>query len=236
MPSLLRLGSSCAVLLTALGRAAAASAAAAAHASSAGAVEGTPPSSSDDGKKNEAHLSELFYTSAQVGVQYVGLEQLHLTKELFPSTVRTVDVGPEFGVAAGIRLVFVTLGARFQYGAFRDWDLWSLGAETALRVPLGSLEPYLMLGAGYARLGRVQSSSMRVHAQGYNVRLGLGADYYFTHMFSLGAGLSGELIGLTRPGVDLNRSTGSVNQDVYQLDGSALGIALTGALAVGFHL
>ena len=92
-------------------------------------------------KKPTAHLSELLYTSAQVGVQYVGLEQLHLTKELFPTTVRTVDVGPEVGIAAGIRLVFVTLGARFQYGAFRDWDLWSLGAETALRVPLGSLSP-----------------------------------------------------------------------------------------------
>ena len=121
-------------------------------------------------------------------------------------------------------------------GRFEIRDLWSLGAETALRVPLGSLEPYLMLGAGYSRLGRVQSGSVRVHAQGYNVRLGLGADYYFNHVVSLGAGLSGELIGLTRPGVDLNRATGSVNEDVYQLDGSALGIALTGAIAVGFHL
>ena len=184
--------------------------------------------------QSESHLSELFYVNADLGPQYVGLQQLHLTKDLVPSTVHATDVGPAVGVGAGVRLVFITIGPRFRYGSFRDWDLWSLDAEVGLRVPLGALEPWLLVGAGYSKLGRLQERSVRV--QGYDIRLGMGVDYYFDRMFSLGGGITGDVLGMTRPGVDLNEQTGSVDADVYKLDGSSVGIALVGSVTAGFHL
>ncbi len=97
--------------------------------------------SSANGESNR-HLSELLYVNAEGGAEYVGFQQLHLTHELFPSSIRTVDVGPAVGVGAGVRILFLTIGPRFRYGVFQDWDLWSLDAEAGLRIPLGSVEPW----------------------------------------------------------------------------------------------
>ena len=75
---------------------------------------------------------------------------------------------------------------------------------------------------------------MRV--QGYDIRLSLGLDYYFTKAFSIGGAASAEVLGMTRPGVDLNQATGSVSQDVYKLDGSSVGVAIMASAGVGVHL
>jgi hypothetical protein len=180
------------------------------------------------------HISEFFYLTPEVGAQYVGLETLHLTRELLPSQIHTADVGPVVGVAAGFRLFFVTLGPRFRFGHFRDWDLWTLDAEASFRAPLGAVEPFVGLGAGYARLGSLGEAGVRV--QGYDIRLNAGIDYYFDKAFSIGGTATAEVLGMTRPGVDLNQSAGSVSKDVYKLDGSSVGIAILASAVVGLHL
>jgi hypothetical protein len=106
--------------------------------------------------------------------------------------------------------------------------------ELGFRAPLGPFEPSLFIGAGYSKVGRLQSSRVRV--QGYDIRLGFGGDYYFDKMFSVGASATGDLLGMTRPGVDLNQPTGNISDDVYKLDGSGIGIALVASLNAGFHL
>jgi len=169
-----------------------------------------------------------------MGVAYVGLETLHLTRELFPSRVSKADVGPMAGVGVGLRLLFLTVGPRFRFGHFRDWDLWTLGAEVGFKAPLGAVEPFFALGAGYAKVGSLQDAGVRV--QGYNVRLNAGLDYYFSKAFSIGGMASAEVLGMTRPGVDLNRATGSVAEDVYKLDGSSVGVVMMASAVVGFHL
>jgi hypothetical protein len=179
-------------------------------------------------------MSEVLYLDPEVGIQYVGLETLHLTRELFPNHVHTADVGPVVGVGAGLRLVFVTLGPRFRFGHFRDWDLWSLGVEAGFKAPLGAIEPFVALGGGYTKLGSLKDAGVRV--QGYDIRLSLGLDYYFTKAFSIGGAASAEVLGMTRPGVDLNQATGSVSQDVYKLDGSSVGVAIMASAGVGVHL
>jgi hypothetical protein len=179
-------------------------------------------------------MSEVVYLDPEVGVEYVGLETLHLTSELFPSQVHTSDVGPVVGVGAGLRLVFVTLGPRFRFGHFSDWDLWSLGAEAGFKAPLGAVEPFIALGGGYTKLGNLQDARVRV--QGYDIRLSFGIDYYFSKAFSIGGAATAEVLGMTRPGVDLNQSTGSVSKDVYKLDGSSVGVAIMASAVVGVHL
>jgi hypothetical protein len=184
--------------------------------------------------KSESHLSELFYVNAELGTEYVGLETLHLNTELVPSTANKADIGPVVGVGAGLRLAFLTLGPRFRFGEFRDWDLWTIGAEVGFRAPLGKFEPWLSLGAGFAKVGHLQDS--RVQVSGYDGRLGAGLDYYFADHFSIGGAATAEILGLARPGVNLNRSTGSVNDDLLKLDGSAMGFGVAGAVVLGAHL
>ena len=52
--------------------------------------------------------------------------------------------------------------------------------------------------------------------QGYDIRLNAGLDYYFNKTFSIGGDGDGGVLGLTRPGVDLNQATGSVCGDLLQ--------------------
>jgi hypothetical protein len=200
-----------------------------AHASPPNADE--PPSTTE---QSVSHISEIGYLNPEVGVEYVGLESLHLTRQLFPSRVHTADVGPMVGVGAGLRFLFLTLGPRFRFGHFRDWDLWTLDAEIGFKAPLGAIEPFIALGAGYAKLGSLEDAGVR--AQGYDIRLNVGIDYYFNKTFSLGGAATAELLGMTRPGVDLNRATGSVSEDVYKLDGSSIGLAIVASANVGVHL
>ena len=47
-----------------------------------------------------SHISEIVYLTPEVGAQYVGLETLHLTRELFPSQVHNADIGPVVGIGA----------------------------------------------------------------------------------------------------------------------------------------
>ncbi len=179
-------------------------------------------------------MSEVLYLTPEVGVEYVGLETLHLTRALLPSQVHSADVGPVVGVGAGVRLLFITLGPRFRYGHFRDWDLWTLEGEVGFKAPLGAIEPFVGFGAGYAKVGNLNDG--RVKVQGYDMRLFAGLDYYFNKTFSIGGSSTAELLGLTRPGVDLNRATGSVSEDVYKLNGSSVGLAIMASAAVGAHL
>jgi hypothetical protein len=197
------------------------------------------PSGSDEppgatGERSVSHISEVVYLTPEVGIEYVGLDTLHLTRELFPSRVHTADVGPVVGVGAGLRLLFLTLGPRFRFGHFSDWDLWTLNAEVGFKAPLGAVEPFVAFGAGYARLGSLQDAGVRV--QGYDLRLNAGLDYYFNKTFSIGGAATAEVLGMTRPGVDLNRATGSVSEDVYKLDGSSVGVAIMASAVVGLHL
>jgi hypothetical protein len=200
--------------------------------------QATPPSSDEPPnttrERSANHISEVVYLVPELGVEYVGLESLHLTRELFPSRVHTADVGPMVGVGAGVRLLFLTLGPRFRFGHFRDWDLWTLDAEVGFKAPLGAVEPFIGLGAGYAKVGSLQDAGVRV--QGYDVRLNVGLDYYFNKTFSVGGAATAELLGMTRPGVDLNRATGSVSEDVYKLDGSSIGLVMAATAIVGVHL
>lgn len=76
-----------------------------------------------------------------------------------------------------------------------------------------------------------------VHARGFDVRAGGGLDYYVTPVFSVGANVSVDLLGLSRPAVALNAAAapgapGAVN---YAADGSSLGMGIAGTAVVGLH-
>src|SRR6201999_1896593 len=101
------------------------------------------------------------------------------------------------------------------------WQLWTLDAEGGMHIPLGNLEPYFTLAAGYAALGSFSTDAAlasKASVKGANVRLGAGIDYYLSNTFSLGANLSGDMLFLSRSKVS-GSSTSASEAAVYAKDG-----------------
>jgi hypothetical protein len=71
---------------------------------------------------------------------------------------------------------------------------------------------------------------------GYNARLGGGIDWYLTDAFSLGANVSGDMMFLKRPAVDVADLMGSGADTVYAADGSSIGSGLAIMAVIGVHL
>ena len=190
---------------------------------------------------------EWVYFNVEGGFEYLGLETFSSDGLTYAESVSSTASGPMIGAGAGIRLIFITLGARARVGMFDQWNIVTLNAEAGIHIPIGALEPYFTFGGGYATLGSLDSGNWGGDAsiRGWNVRGGFGLDYYVTPAFSVGGNLTGEALFLTRPGVDLSdEAKGSGGQDpqldaasqqVAEADGSSVGAAVTGSLLLGLH-
>ncbi len=196
---------------------------------------------------------EWVYLNGEIGMEHLGLQTFKANHLVDANVVKSTQTGLMYGGGVGVRLVFLTLGARFRMGNFSDWQLWTLNGELGLHIPLGNLEPYFTLGAGYASLGSFSAgnlgsalNSAGVSITGYNIRAGAGLDFYITPMVSVGANLTGEMLGLTRPGVDPSKlksattttTTSGAAQaasDVYAADGSSIGAAVSLTGVAGLH-
>lgn len=145
---------------------------------------------------------EFVWLNAEAGFTYID------TGSALPD-LRSKKAGFVTGAGIGARLVFVTLGARFRYAPMPNYTFWSLGLEGGVHAPLGALEPYVTLGAGYASFGSFAGPAASAKVNGFDARLGAGLDYYFTPMFSLGVNASGDLLLLqTSAGGSSSHSTG----------------------------
>jgi hypothetical protein len=188
--------------------------------------------------KEHAKGPDVLFLETETGAAYVGLQTLHVKRDVVPTSTRNEDVGGMFGVMGGVKLVFLSIGPHARFGRFRDWDLWTVDLDVGFHAPLGPVEPFLRLGGGYVRLSRAfdkVKNGGSLHSDGYNISLALGADYFVTNYLTVGGRFSGELIGLHRSGVNLDTQEGLVN-DYLKYDGAALGLALSGTLALGLHL
>lgn len=186
---------------------------------------------------------EFLYFNVEGGVEHLGLQTFKSKNLVDAGVVDTTQTGPVVGVGLGLRLVFLTLGPRFRIGLFDQWQLWTLNGELGLRIPLGNVEPYFTFGGGYASVGAFSEdnvgsglNSSEVDITGYNIRGGFGLDLYLSSAFSIGANLTGELLVLTRPGVDPSKlSSGATADDVYAADGSSIGSGVTLTGVAGLH-
>lgn len=190
-------------------------------------------------KKDSGRGLEWFWVNAEVGFQHVGLQTFKADGIVDGGRVSTTQTGPMFGAGLGVRLVFLTLGPRFRYASFDRYNLWTLDAELGLRIPLGRLEPYFVLAGGYARIGSFSGElggapADDVSVRGVHVRGGGGLDYYVTPVFSVGANVSFDLYGLTRPGVSLSKLENG-EQNAYAADGSSIGAGFSGTAVLGLH-
>jgi hypothetical protein len=195
---------------------------------------------------------EFVWLNAEAGYQLLGLQTFRAKNLVDADLVKSTQQGMVFGGGLGVRLIFLTLGGRFRLGNFENWQLWTLDAEAGIHLPLGRVEPYFTLGGGYASLGAfdLNRSTMDlkragVDISGWNVRGGFGLDVYVTNVVTIGANLTGDVLFLSRPGVNPAKlaSTSETTEqgavakarDVYAADGSSIGAAMTATAVVGLH-
>jgi hypothetical protein len=185
---------------------------------------------------------QFVWLNAEAGFQYLSLNTFHANNLVDSEFVKTSQAGPVYGLAAGLRLVFLTLGARFRLSDFSAWQMWTLDAEAGLRVPIGRVEPYFTFDAGYASLGAFGGANSALNLQsanihGWNARLGFGLDFYLTKVVSVGALMTGDVLYLKRSRIT-NLPTDpalAAAAKVYANDGSSVGGAATLTGVLGFH-
>jgi hypothetical protein len=185
------------------------------------------------------------------GYQHIGLQTFNPSETAFTAgfVSTTANAGLISG-GVGLRLLFFTLGARGRIGFAGPFELFSLGPEVGAHFPVGNIEPHVELGGGWTGLGAFKGpvgDAGAVSMHGFYVRLGGGADYYLTPVFSVGLAASFELLGLTRPGASpdqiaaLKASSGLSDADRARAvelgqKGSSFGgaLGLTGQLGLHF--
>jgi len=178
---------------------------------------------------------EFVWLNGEVGYQLVGLQTLRDNGLLDETGIGGDASGIVFGAGLGVRLLTLTLGGRFRYGTFDSFNMWSIDAEGAFHIPLGKLDLYFGLGAGYVALGGFQDLSSDVSdlkVRGFDVRLGAGLDYYISSTFSVGVNLGGEVMFLKRAAFDVATDNGEL---VEVKDGSGVGGAFTPTAVLGLH-
>jgi hypothetical protein len=178
-------------------------------------------------QKDSGRGLEFVWIQGEVGVGHFGLLAFNGESLVEREDVETKQTGLVVGAGAGVRLVFLTVGARFRYAPLPDYTLWTLGAEGGLHMPLGSFEPSFTLGLGYVS---VKPKDGAFDARGLDARLGAALDYYFTNMFSVGANLTGDMLFLSRPKV-----AGAPADSVYAADSSSVGGGVTLTAVMGLH-
>jgi hypothetical protein len=175
---------------------------------------------------------EFVYFSAGGGAQFAAFGDAASGTLLPPD--QTSAFGPYVSAAAGLRLLFLTIGPSFRFARFSAWDLWTLNLDLGWHIPLGNLEPYATIGGGFAKLGYPDASygssaTRTVSTAGFDVRLAGGVDYYVTNVLSVGGTFQAEFLRLSG---DYTFSDGGTARSG---ESSTLGFALSAGAVLGLH-
>lgn len=145
-----------------------------------------------------------FWIEATAGYSYVNLTTFG-EENFLPTLESTTDTGWTVGGAAGLRLWAFTIGARGNFARHPDFNLSSAMIDLGLRLPLPLIEPFVRAGFGYAWLGtgRFREEAIRnADIAGFAAELGVGVDIALPAGLSLGVGVDGGLLFLSRDDVE----------------------------------
>ncbi|WP_437534268.1 hypothetical protein WME79_09110 [Sorangium sp. So ce726] len=213
------------------------------------APDGTAQRLDEARERDSGRGLEIVWLNVEGGYENVGLQTFNIDEDDFTAGfVSSAANGGVIGAGVGVRLLYFTLGARGRVGFFSDWQLFTLGGEVGMHLPLGRLDPHVDLGFGYAGLGSVKSAvsgaADAIAIRGFYGRVSGGLDLYLSPVFSIGANASWELLALTRPGLSSAAIEGIKNgaaapqqakADLLAADGSSVGSALALTAVAGLH-
>ena len=207
-----------------------------------------PPQAPSDESKDSGLGLEWVWLNAEVGASYVNMQSFSASNL---ALTKTESGGPAFGVAAGVRLLFLTLGIRV-----RDLDLssignlWELSAEAALHTRIWHIDPYIGVRGGYNFVGSLSSESVQVatggspsdvSVHGFDVGPMFGIDFYLAKLVSIGADVDAQFLFLQRPkpplpgGLTINDIPDPALKALYANSGSSVGFGATAAVHLGLH-
>jgi len=185
---------------------------------------------------------EFVWLNVEAGYEYISLQSFDDNGLVDGEAVEDSGSAFAFGVGAGVRLIFFTLGARFRLAQLSAWDLWTLNGEAGFHVPLGALEPSFTLSAGYASLGAFNADDAAVgldlddvKASGFNARVGAALDWYVNPLLSIGAQGSFEVLVLSRDATAQPTTVPAQTAEVYEREGDGVGLGVTATGVVGLH-
>ena len=168
---------------------------------------------------------------------------------------KTSSGGPAFGVAAGVRLIFFSLGVRVRDLQLSGiGDLWELNGEGAFHVRVGHVDAYFGARGGYNFVGSLNSSTANVatgdtpssvSVHGFNVGPMLGLDIYLAKYVSLGVDADVQFLFLQRPKLTIPGPAGTQLAaqcqtdpqcaQLYSQSGNSAGIAFVPTAHLGIH-
>jgi len=202
-----------------------------------------------------SRLSELFWVNGELGVSYANMRTFSVENL---GITNADGAGFMAGIGAGLRIVFVSLGARLRWHRITDFALVQANGELLFKIPISKVDILIGAHGGYSGVGSLndlfssgagsqaaEALTSNVSVKGWNAGLDLGFDYFINNYFSLGLGLTGDFLYLQRPKSALPPEFDALppetqqeylNSDVYRFDGSSAGFGVAGALRIGFHL
>jgi hypothetical protein len=208
----------------------------------------TPPPVSSEERRDSGLGLEWVWINAEVGGGYINMQSLS-TSNLALQT--TESGGPVFGIAAGVRLIFLTLGVRARDLQLSSiGNLWELSAEAALHTRIWNIDPYFGIRGGYNFVGSLSSDSGQVavggspsdvSVHGFDVGPMVGIDIYLAKFISIGADVDAQFLFLQRPkpplpaGITIDNIPDARVKALYENSGSSVGFGVTGAAHVGLH-
>lgn len=187
---------------------------------------------------------EFVWLTAESGYEYLSLDALQGSSLLDGGVIAPSGSALVLGAGLGVRVIFLTLGARVRVARQSAWDLWTFNGEVGLHLPMGELEPSFSLGAGYATLGSLAAPSApagfepeRIDIGGFNCRLGAALDWYLNPLLSLGVHGSAELLILSRSRAAQPEliATAPALAALYARDGSGVGLGASLTATAGLH-
>jgi hypothetical protein len=216
-----------------------------------GTPTGNPAISTAEESKDSGLGLEWVYLNADLGG---GFASMNSFSEQTLGLKQTSSGGPAFGVAAGVRLFFFSVGVRVRDLQLSGiGDLWELNGEAAFHTRIGRVDPYFGVRGGYNFVGSLSSStvsvatgdSSSVSVHGFNVGPVVGIDYYLAKYVSLGIDLDAQFLFLQRPqlaipGASGGELTAQCQQDpqcaqLYQQSGNSVGFAFVPTAHLGIH-
>jgi hypothetical protein len=206
-----------------------------------------PSSPSPDEVEDSGLGLEWVWLNADVGGAFVSMQSFSSSNL---GLQKTDSGGPAFGIAAGVRLIFLTLGVRARNLLLASiGSLWELSAEAALHTRIWRIDPYIGVRGGYNFVGSLGSDSVQVagggsppdvSVHGFDIGPMIGIDVYLAKAVSIGVDLDTQLLFLQRPKPPLPAGLTEATippqyKTLYDNSGSSVGIGVTAAAHLGIH-
>jgi hypothetical protein len=204
---------------------------------------------SNDESQDSGLGLEWVYLNADAGGAFTNLQSLNNSNLALQ---QTQSAGGAFGVGAGVRLLFFTVGARARDLLLSNFSLWELDGEAAFHIRIWRIDPYFGVRGGYAFVGSLGSGAVSVASgstapdvsvHGFNVGPMFGLDVYLSSLVSLGVDANAEFLFLQRPPAPLPAGVTQADvamlppqeQQLYTLSGSSVGFGGVLTAHLGIH-